>query len=334
MSDYQAMYYEIKDKYLYCQLCPHHCRLKEGQTGLCRVRKNCGGVLIAVNYGEISSIAVDPIEKKPLFHYYPGSYILSVGTYGCNFDCLFCQNYSIAHNNPNVYYLDPQSLVAVAAKAQKKGSIGVAFTYNEPSIWYEYIIDAAPLLKEKGYKVVLVSNGFLEEKPLKTLRPFIDAVNIDVKAFSEDFYRKICRGSLRPVLRTVEELSGKVHIEVTTLLIPGKNDSCNEIQELCRWLSGIDINIPLHINRYYPSYNMQDIPPTPTATLYNAQEIACRYLNFVYIGNLGKENNTYCPDCSNILIERNSFKVDPGGIKSGKCNRCGRVIDFIAGSSK
>jgi len=333
MSEIEAAYYEkIEDSYVRCQLCPHHCRLKEGQTGLCRVRKNNDGVLVTTNYGEISSIALDPVEKKPLFHYHPGESILSVGTFGCNFECLFCQNYSIAHGTPASHYTKPESLVKIAEEARKNGSIGVAFTYNEPSVWYEYIADVAPMLKEKGLKTVLVSNGYLEKAPLQKLLPFIDAANIDVKAFNEDFYRQICRGSLQPVLRTVENLVGKAHVEVTTLLIPGKNDSSNEIKELCKWLAEIDKNIPLHLNRYHPSYKMNDILPTPAEVLYKAREIAHKYLNFVYIGNLaGEDNNTCCPDCGNVLIRRNYFRVEICGIKDKRCSNCGKAIDFIMG---
>lgn len=331
MPEAKALYYEeVKDGSLRCLLCPHHCRLKDGQVGLCRVRKNKNGVLVTSNYGEISSAALDPIEKKPLFHFYPGSAILSVGTFGCNLNCRFCQNYSIAHGDPPTECVLPESLVKMAEEARKGGSIGVAFTYNEPSVWYEYIREAAPMLKEKGLKTVLVSNGFMEENPLREILPFIDAANIDVKSFNEDFYRQICRGRLEPVLKAVEKMAEKIHVEVTTLLIPGKNDSSDEIRELCRWLAGLDESIPLHLNRYHPAYKMLDIPATPADTLYRARDLAEEYLNFVYIGNLaGEENSTRCPVCGNVLIVRNYFHVNVCGIKNRQCTRCGSKVDFI-----
>lgn len=329
MSKNEALFYEAEEGYIKCQLCPHHCRLKPGQTGVCRVRKNCDGVLIAANYGQVSALAIDPIEKKPLFHFYPGKNILSVGTYGCNFSCLFCQNYAIAHHKPHLHYIEPDSLVDIAIKAQEENSIGLAFTYNEPSIWYEYILAVAPLLKEQGLKVVLVTNGYIEEKPLEVLLPFIDAVNIDVKAFSADFYRKICRGTLEPVLKTVEYLSAKVHIELTTLLIPGKNDQPEEIQALYQWLAGVDPKIPLHISRYFPSYKMQDIPPTPPEVINNARNIALDYLEYVYIGNLGEDNDTYCPECNNVLIKRKNYTIETNGISNGCCATCGTITDII-----
>lgn len=326
----EAMYYEKTDgNKLVCRLCPHNCKLGDGQSGLCRVRKNQNGKLMVLNYGEISSLALDHIEKKPLSHFYPGTLILSAGSYGCNLSCSFCQNHTIVHGMSDSRYLEAQELVDLALETRESGSIGVAFTYNEPSIWYEYIMDVAPLLQEKGLKLVLVSNGYLQKEPLEKLVPFIDAINVDVKAFRESFYQKFCQGSLKYVMETVERLVGKTHLEISTLLIPGENDMIEDIKELSQWLARMDKNIVLHLSRYYPAYKL-NLPPTSVDTILVAQETAREYLPFVYTGNvLNIENNTYCPDCGNLLIKRNNYDTDICGIKWERCSNCKRILDFI-----
>jgi len=333
MAQVEAMYYEpIDDTIIHCMLCPHHCKLKDTQTGLCRVRTNEAGVLMTSNHGEISSLALDPIEKKPLFHFYPGSNILSAGSFGCNLACSFCQNYTIAHGKPATRFMEPNSLVELnQTMSCSHSSIGMAFTYNEPSSWYEYIIAAAPLLKDQGLKTVLVTNGYIEKEPLKKLLPYIDAFNIDVKAFNEHFYPELCKGHLKAVKNTVESVIGKTHVEVTTLLIPGKNDGEQEIRELAGWLASLDKGLVLHLSKYYPAHNL-DLPPTPESTIIKAQQIAKEYLNFVYTGNLpGEENNTYCLNCSNLLIQRNAYHIKVSGIKEGRCSSCLSKINYIKG---
>lgn len=270
---------------LQCQLCPHHCRLKEGQTGLCRVRVQQEGKLLALNYGEVSSLALDPIEKKPLYHFYPGSMILSAGTWGCNFACPFCQNYSIAQQKPSTRYFAPEELLKICVAYREKRSIGLAFTYNEPVMWHEYIMDLAPLLQAEGLKVVLVSNGYIESQPLKDLLPFVDAMNIDVKAFNDRFYQRFCHARLDKVKETVEAAIAQAHIEITTLLIPGENDVEEEISALAKWLAGLNPDTVLHLSRYFPAYQM-NLPPTPVNTLKRAREIAREHLNHVYLGNV------------------------------------------------
>ncbi|MDD3364541.1 MAG: AmmeMemoRadiSam system radical SAM enzyme [Syntrophomonas sp.] len=332
MAEIEAMYYEKMDKgVVRCVLCPQHCKLKDGQVGLCRVRSNRAGVLFTSNYGEISSLALDPIEKKPLFHFYPGSCILSAGSFGCNLACSFCQNYGVAHGNPPTHYLEPESLVELTRNSCEDGSIGLAFTYNEPSIWYEYILAVAPRLKEQGLKSVLVTNGYVEKEPLERLLPYIDACNIDVKAFNAQFYPELCQGKLQAVKETVENVIGKMHVEITTLLIPGKNDGEPEIRELSRWLASLDPNIVLHLSRYHPAYKL-NLPPTPEATMIRAQEIAREYLNFVYTGNLpGEENNTYCRHCGNLLIQRNAYHVQLRGMEDEMCSSCQVKPTYIKG---
>ncbi len=300
MAKVEAMLYEKTDEgKTNCFLCPHHCKINDGRAGLCRVRTNRSGVLWASNYGEISSLALDPIEKKPLFHFYPGSYILSVGSIGCNLACSFCQNHSIAHGSPPTRYMEPESLVELTQKSCGSRSIGLAFTYNEPSIWYEYIMATAPLLKAQGLKTVLVTNGYLEKEPLEKLLPYVDACNIDIKAFNKEFYPELCRGRLEAVKNTVERAIGHTHVEITTLLIPGKNDDEQEIRDMSRWLATLDPKTVLHLSRYHPAYNMS-LPPTREDKIKRACEIAKEYLEFVYTGNLpDEENNTYCPNCHN-----------------------------------
>lgn len=283
----EAYYYEKCDnKEVHCLLCPHGCRIKPGNAGVCRVRKNIDGLLYSLNYGRIASISVDPIEKKPLYHFHPGSSILSAGTFGCNLKCSFCQNWSIAQNEPETIGISPGQLVQKAIGAEKYGSIGIAYTYNEPSIWYEFVLDTAKIAKEKGLVNVLVSNGFINLEPLRELLSFIDAMNIDVKAFTASFYKKICQGSLEHVKASVAEAASHCHVEVTTLVIPGLNDSFGEIEELAEWLSSISDEIPLHLSRFFPNYLMTDIGPTPVETLKIARSHALKHLKHVHLGNV------------------------------------------------
>ncbi|WAM32027.1 AmmeMemoRadiSam system radical SAM enzyme [Caldicellulosiruptor naganoensis] len=280
----EARYYEkLENKKVKCKLCPHGCVILPGNTGFCRARKNVDGKLYSLNYGYISSIAFDPIEKKPLYHFYPGSSILSIGTFGCSFRCLHCQNYEISQLTPNVFEVDTERLIELAKK--DKDCIGIAFTYNEPTIWFEYVLDVAKKFKEEGFKTVLVTNGYLNKEPLLELLEVIDAANIDLKAFSDEFYKKVCSGDLESVKRFIEICSKKIHIEITTLIIPTLNDSEDEIENLAKWLSSIDDRIPLHLTRYFPRYKM-NLPPTPKETLFKLREIAKRYLMYVYLGNI------------------------------------------------
>ena len=239
---------------------------------------------MSLNYGEISSMALDPIEKKPLYHFFPGHTIFSVGTWGCNFHCQFCQNWEIAHGNPLVSYTDPEHLAELATQ-QGADCIGVAYTYSEPTVWFEYVRDAAVAVRKRQLKNVLVTNGFINQAPLKELLPFIDAMNIDVKAFHEEFYRDTCAGGLEAVKRTVEAAARQCHVEITTLLIPGLNDGEEEIESLSQWLGEIGADIPLHFSRYFPRYRMK-LPPTPIETMQRARKVALRHLKNVYLGNV------------------------------------------------
>lgn len=271
-----------------CEICPHHCKIEEGHVGLCKGRSNSNGRIISDNYGKLTAMALDPIEKKPLYHFYPGSQILSVGSYGCNLKCPFCQNCDISmvgKDEIDTAIVSSEELVYKALSVRNRGNIGIAYTYNEPLIGYEYVRDCATLAKEKGLKNVVVTNGYICEEPLQELLPVIDAFNIDLKGFTEEYYHKL-RGDLETVKRSIEVASKRCHVEVTTLIVPGENDSMEEMEELSGWLAGVDENIPLHISRFFPRWQMQDRDATPVKQVYRLAEIARRKLNYVHEGNV------------------------------------------------
>jgi len=281
----EALFYErLKDKGVKCLLCPQSCRIAEGKIGLCRVRKNIDGKLYSLIYGQISSIALDPIEKKPLYHYHPRELIISIGTKGCNLKCGFCQNWSISQD-PD---MPTRKLTSeeIIKKSKECHSFGIAYTYNEPFIWYEFVLDTAKLAKNEGLENVLVTNGFINMEPLKNILPFIDAMNIDLKSIEDDFYRKVCKGSLAPVLEMIREAKKSCHIELTNLIIPTLNDSQENIQKLVDWIyDNLGEDVPLHFSRYFPCYKF-DILSTPLSTLKKAKETAARKLKHVYLGNV------------------------------------------------
>lgn len=323
----EAMYYQPHEKGILCSLCPKGCVIAEGRTGMCRVRRNRGNTLYTENYAACSSYALDPIEKKPLYHFFPGSLILSLGTWGCNFSCSFCQNWQIAQQIPETIKLLPEQAVEMAKQQKPQGNIGIAYTYSEPSVWYEYVLDTAKEIKRAGMKNVLVTNGFINKQPLLEMLPYIDALNIDIKAFNNEFYHKICAGNLESVKETVAIAASLCHVEITTLLVPGCNDDQQEIAALATWLGEIHVDIPLHFSRYFPNYKMK-AAPTPESTMKMAQEIAGQHLNYVYLGNMqGEGVNTYCPKCDKLVIDRNqwhSMMVD-----NNKCSQCGSVINIV-----
>ena len=281
----EAMFYEnIKDK-VHCFLCPHNCVIEEGHYGRCKVRINEKGKLYTINYGEITSASLDPIEKKPLYYFMPHSKIFSVGSFGCNFTCGFCQNFSISQQKASSNFVSKEDLIETALNIED--SIGIAFTYNEPSIWYEYVYDSAKLMTEKSRekKVVIVTNGYISEEPLDKLLPYVDAMNIDLKSFSETYYKNLCGGSLQPVLKNIEKCAKACHVEITTLLVSGENDNLEEVIKIAKFLSSLSSDIPLHLSRYFPRYKMEN-PPTDTAFMKKALEVAGKYLNNVNLGNV------------------------------------------------
>lgn len=275
-----------------CQLCPHHCIIHDGKVGICGVRKNINGVLYAVNYGIVSSAALDPIEKKPLYNYMPGSKIFSIGSIGCNLHCSFCQNWQIARagveqvGNYEPQY-DPQDIIDKALDLVPYGNIGIAYTYNEPTVWYEFMKDIAVLAQQKGLKNVVVTNGYISSEPLQELLPYIDAFNVDLKGYNQDFYTRLTKSTFQPVLETLQQIdkAGK-HLEIAYLVIPGENDDPRQFEEMIGWLcSHLNNTFSLHINRYFPCYKLKT-PATPVETLHQLADIARKKIEHVYIGNV------------------------------------------------
>ena len=314
-----------------CTLCPHMCILKEEKTGICRVRVNNNGKLQTEVYGYVSSINFDPVEKKPLYHFYPGSTILSIGTYGCNLRCFFCQNCTISQTGPDPElprtYFTPEQIVQTALK--QPGNIGIAFTYNEPIVWFEYMYDIAKLAKQAGLVTVMVTNGFINPEPLKALLEVIDAFSVDLKAFNDDFYSKVTSSKLEPVKETLKQIkaAGK-HLEIVNLVIPGLNDDDAVFTEMVKWISketGKDT--VLHISRYFPNYKMVT-EATPMSVMRRVKRIAENHLYYVYTGNMyADSNDTMCPDCSNILITRHLYNTKIVGIDAeGRCTNCGNYF--------
>lgn len=328
----EASYYtELDDKKVLCTLCPARCRLKPGQTGSCKIRKNIDGKLYALTYGLLSALHTDPIEKKPLYHFFPGKPVLSAGSVGCNLHCVFCQNYDISQQGPDHFRLqklEPQELVSDATSM--KNNIGIAYTYNEPLIWFEYVRDTAVLARKAGLKNILVSNGYINPEPLEELIPFIDAVNIDLKAFDDAFYRKYTASRLSPVLESLKILvRHQVHTEITILVIPGLNDDEEKFGQMCSWIEeNLGRDTVLHISRYFPAWKMT-LPPTPPQTLEKLYHLALHYLNYVYVGNihLTEGSDTRCPECHTTVIRRSGYYTEVTGLDShGNCVKCGHHI--------
>lgn len=317
-----------------CVLCPHHCRISEGKSGLCGARANHGGKLCSLNYGIVSGISMDPVEKKPLYHYHPGRQIFSVGTVGCNLDCPFCQNYHISRyfDNRNVLQHEHYTASDLADAAVNSGSFAVAYTYSEPVVWFEFVHDLSLLARDRGLKNVWVTNGFIETAPLKEAIPFIDAMNIDLKTFNEKSYREL-RGKLEPVLKTIEACyRADIHVEVTTLIVPGVNDDPAQLEGIARWIASLDRKIPLHLSRYFPRYRYNK-EATDLRVLAQAKIAAKSFLDYVYLGNALDESDTLCPGCGNTLIERRGYSIGIAGISNndGKplCKKCGRPADIV-----
>ena len=270
-----------------CPVCPHHCRLTDGQYGRCRARKNENGKIICDNYGKVTALALDPIEKKPLRHFFPGSMILSVGSYGCNLSCPFCQNYEISMTRPeNTGWrmMRPEELADLAEDCRNRGNIGAAFTYNEPLAGYEFVRDTARLVHERGMKNVLVTNGTAKLPVLEELLPYIDAMNIDLKGFTEEYYRKL-GGSLKTVKEFIRRAAEECHVELTTLIVPGENDSAEEMEREAEWIASVDPEIVLHVTRFFPGYRMTDRAATDIGEVYRLRDAAGKYLKYVYTGN-------------------------------------------------
>ena len=331
-----GFYIPTEENKVKCELCPHNCVISTDNYGICNVRKNENGKLITSNYGVVSSIGFDPIEKKPLYHFYPGSEILSIGSLGCNLKCKFCQNWQISQcsiedfGRGTVIY-SPEQIVELAKS--RKSNIGVAYTYNEPTVFYEYMLDTAILAKENGLKNVMVSNGYINKEPLQELLKHMDAFNIDLKAFSEQFYKEYTKSSLEPVKDTLKDIAkaGK-HLEITNLVIPTLNDDESEFESMMQWIEkNLGDEVIMHISRYYPSYQL-DIDATSVNKMLRFEEIAKKYVKYVYLGNVlvSNDNNTYCPECNELLIQRTGYTTKIISVDNkGKCMKCGaRILNY------
>jgi len=316
-----------------CELCPKMCLMQPGQSGECRVRINVDGVLRTVVYGYPCSINIDPIEKKPVFHFLPGSSILSIATVGCNLHCKNCQNWEISQANPEdgtvpAEFCPPQRLVALTTEYRCPS---LAYTYTDPIVYYEYTYDSAKLAKEAGIRNVLVTAGYINEQPWKDLLKYVDVARMDLKGITEDFYRQVCSGTLKPVLNAlILAKAAGAHVEVTNLVIPTLNDKPEEIRELAHWVkANLGSETPLHFSGFYPRYQMRNLPPTSLKTLEMARQVGMSEgLHYVYIGNVASTEgqNTYCPSCKKLLIERSGYTVLQNRLKDGLCPDCGKEI--------
>ena len=321
------LFKKLPNKKVKCTACNHYCIISENKTGLCGVRKNISGELYLLVYGKVIVQNIDPIEKKPLYHFFPGSNAYSIGTVGCNFFCANCQNYDISQLR-DIYGKDlsPKQIVDNAIKSKCKS---IAYTYNEPSIFIEFVKAIAILAKKKGLKNILVTNGYMSKESIKYIEKYVDAMNIDLKSFNKIFYKKFCGAKLDPVLDTIKlTYKNKIWIEITTLLIPNENDSKKELENIAKFISNIDKNIPWHISKFFPLYKMKDKKETETKKLENASKIGKKYLNYVYVGYLSNENNTFCSKCNNIVITRFGYNTKKN-LNKNKCKFCKNKISGV-----
>lgn len=333
----EALLYESLDgNRVRCNLCNHRCKIQEGKRGICSVRENQDGKLYSLVYGKIIAEHIDPIEKKPLFNFLPGSRAFSIGTVGCNFRCKHCQNFDISQypqeHQGKIIGRDrtPEQIVAAAKAA---GCETIAYTYTEPTIFFEFAYDTAMLAQKEGIKNVFVSNGYISSEAAYQIAPYLDAINIDIKAFTNKFYKEICGARLKPVLETIRLMKKLgVWLEITTLIIPGLNDKEDELRDIARFVKSVGTEVPWHVTQFYPTYKLMDRPLTPVGTLRRAREIGMEEgLCYVYEGNVPGEagENTYCHDCGTVVIERSGFGFIRNHLQDGKCPECGTEIDGV-----
>ncbi|MCD6342724.1 MAG: AmmeMemoRadiSam system radical SAM enzyme [Spirochaetaceae bacterium] len=321
----EAEWWTEKNGEITCLLCPHYCLLSDGDTGICGVRQAVDGGLTLPGYGMLTASAADPVEKKPLYHFYPGETVWSVGFTGCNMDCPYCQNYRISRARPSAgVFRSPEEIVSDTISC---GSEMLAFTYSEPTVHYEYLMKSAEIAHNAGLKTILVTNGNINLKPARNLLSLMDAVNIDLKSWDDAYYRTILRGNLNTVKDFIEESLAHSWVELTTLIVPGDNDNVEELGAMSRWIASLSLNIPLHLSAYHPSYRYQK-PATSESVMITMQEKARETLNFVYLGNIGRENGTLCPGCSSEIIRRKYYRTESLIIK-GRCPECGTEIPGV-----
>ncbi|MFP4654812.1 MAG: AmmeMemoRadiSam system radical SAM enzyme [Methanohalobium sp.] len=334
--DKEVMLYDkLENNNVQCKICSHRCKIAPGKMGFCRVRENRDGTLYALNYNIVSSEGIDPIEKKPLYHFYPGSYSYSLGTIGCNFKCKHCQNWMIAQcklDESQTFEITPEQAID---RALNFSADSISWTYNEPAIWFEYTYDSAKLAKEKDLSTVYVTNGYVTTEALKLISPYLDAYSVDIKAFNEEFYKDVSSAKLQPVLESTKlakELG--MHVEITYLVIPTLNDTREEIQQFSRWvLDNLGDDTPVHFSRFHPFYKMKDYQPTPIETLELAYDVATSEgLKYVYLGNvMHRQVNTFCPNCGKMLIKRGMGVEQYNISDNNTCVYCGEYIPMVTG---
>jgi pyruvate formate lyase activating enzyme len=319
----------LEDGLVRCDLCPHGCTLAEGAVGRCRVRQAQDGALQALSYGHLTSVSMDPVEKKPLHHFHPGHGILSVGSWGCNLACSFCQNWRISQRMDAAGAATEPAQVVAMAEAER--SFGIAYTYNEPLVGLEYVLDCSRLARERGLKNVLVTNGYVMPEPAAEVLAVTDAINLDIKSMDPSFYRSLCKGTLESVLDFARQaVAAGCWLEVTCLLVPGHNEGTDQVARLAAWIrDNLGVAVPLHLSAYFPQYRM-DIPATESGVLKAACRCAREVLPYVYVGNMPGTGwaDTYCPGCGSVLVHRRGYDVAMDGVRDGRCGRCARPVDM------
>jgi pyruvate formate lyase activating enzyme len=331
----EAMLYEkLTNNKTHCFLCAHHCKIADSKYGFCGVRGNEKGTLYTHVYGEVIASNVDPIEKKPLYHFLPGTGTYSIAAIGCNFRCPFCQNWQISqvskrdNNSPGGHKLMPEEVVR---EAKKYGCKSISYTYTEPTIFFEYAYDTAKIAKRENLRNTFVTNGYMTRDALDTIKPYLDACNVDLKSFSDDTYKKVCGGTLKPVLDSIRHMKKTgIWIEVTTLVVPGMNDSDKELKEIADFIAETGKEIPWHISRFNPDYRFTEKKPTPAASLEKAESIGKKAgLKYIYLGNVATEGNTHCAPCKKLLVKRTGYRILEDNIKDGKCPGCNAPVEGI-----
>jgi pyruvate formate lyase activating enzyme len=332
----EAMLYEkLGDQRVHCNLCAHRCTIKPDRRGICGVRENREGILYSLVYGTLIAENIDPIEKKPFFHVYPASSSYSIATVGCNLNCEFCQNHEISQMPRSTLMITGRDILPaeIVSQAKKSGSKTIAYTYTEPTIYFELAYDTAKIAHEHGLKNVFVTNGFMTTETIDTIAPYLTAANVDLKSFRDEFYKKRCGARLKPVLESLKKMKERgIWVEITTLLIPDLNDSDEELKDIAQFIAGLGKETPWHISRFHPQFKMMNVPVTPVSSLHRAVEIGKQKgLKYVYSGNVpGDEGeDTHCFQCGNILIKRYSFKVVKINLVGNKCNKCGTELEGV-----
>ncbi|MEW5758890.1 MAG: AmmeMemoRadiSam system radical SAM enzyme [Candidatus Omnitrophota bacterium] len=331
----EAMLYEkLDNKFVHCFLCNHNCKIADSKFGICGVRQNIAGTLYTLVYNEVITANIDPIEKKPLYHFLPGSQSYSIATIGCNFRCGFCQNWQISQMSKrqnqefSSMRMSPETVVE---QARLDNCASISYTYTEPTIFFEYAYDSAILAKKHGLKNIFVTNGFMTKKAIDTIKPYLDAANVDIKSFNENFYKNICKASLLPVLDSVKYMKQcGIWVEITTLVVPGENDSDEELNNLADFIASVDKDMPWHISRFHPDYKFTNYNSTPPETLRRARDIGkSKGLRFIYLGNILKGNDTSCYNCNRLLVKRDLYNIKELNLQNGSCSYCGVKIKGI-----